>query len=244
MNARAAFISTVVVMLLCWGAGAALGQDEQPADEEAKAAEDQSGSDELKIGVVNLGKIQQEYGELQAREKDLQAWAGERGGYLARVLDFLFLSDENFQEVVALLRKVAPTEQEKKRVEELRAVSDEKERRFLDLRSKLERTAQEEDEYNGLRETYKTREAALAELNRQFNEELGGRRNEAVGALMTKVQEAIKAEAEAQELDYVFDAEIVFFGGTDITDAVIKRLNAGQAEGNDGQEGGGDQGGQ
>jgi Skp family chaperone for outer membrane proteins len=88
------------------------------------------------------------------------------------------------------------------------------------------------------------RQVRFADLDNQFKAEFAVKRAEAIDSLMAKVSEAITAEAKAQKLNIVFDADIVLFADTDITDAVIKRLNAGQAEADEGQEGGGDQGGQ
>jgi len=209
----------------------------------AALAEAPSGSNQLKIATVELGKIQREYAELQSREKDLTAWADEHGGYLQGLASFLFLSAENFQEVAPLLRKPQPTEAEKKRLEELRKVSQEKEKRYVELLAKTERTPQEEDDFNSLWETQEARKAARDELEKQFRAEFLGKQSEAVRTLMAKVRQAINAEASAQNFDYVFDADIVLFGGTDITDEVLNRLNAGQEEVGEEEEGGGDQGG-
>ncbi len=243
-NARAALIFPLVAMLLCWPMATALAQEQEAADDEAKPAEAQSGSNGLKIGVVNLNKIQQQYGELQARQDDLQAWADQRAARLGELPNFLFLSAENFEEIAAILVKPNLSEEDKKRLEELRGVSQEKEKRFLALQSNPQRTPQEGDEYNSLLESSNMREVRLADLDNQFKVEFAVKRGEAIDSLMAKVSEAITAEAKAQKLNIVFDADVVLFADTDITDAVIKRLNAGQAEADDGQEGGGDQGGQ
>ena len=56
---------------------------------------------------------------------------------------------------------------------------------------------------------------------------------------MGNVKDAIKAEAEAQGFDMVIDVDAVFFGGTDITEPVLARLNAGQPAAEGGDEAGG-----
>ena len=226
---RAMTIALLVAGLLSWVLPVALAQDDgggEKATEETPTTEAPAAAAQLAIAIVDLTKVQVEYLELGSREKDLQAWADEQGGYLRELIGFLFLSAENFQEVVGILQKPQPTEAEGKRLEELRGVSDGKDKRFLDLRAKPQRTAQEEDEHNTLQETYKARQATLNELDRQFRGEFAAKQAEALGDLMGKVRAAITAEAEAQKFDYVLDADLVFFGGVDITESVLKRLNA------------------
>jgi Skp family chaperone for outer membrane proteins len=231
----------LAAMLLCWPT--AFGQEaEPPPVAETEEAAAGAGTGTIRVAKVNLTRIELEFGELRERQGDLQAWADERGGFIPRLTGFLFLSDENFQEAAAILQRAAPDEQARKRLEELRQVSEDKEKRWLDLRANTQRTPEEDDEFNTLRETYEARQRKLEELNRQFQEELRQKRLGEIGKLMGKVEEAITAEAEAQKFDYVFDAEVVFVGAVDITEEVLKRLNAGQ-EGGGEQDEGGDEGG-
>lgn len=231
----------LAAILLCWTAAVGQEAETAPATETEGAAGEESSS-AIRVAKVNLTKIEQEFGELRARQDDLQAWADERGGFIPRLTGFLFLSDENFQEAAAILQRAVPDEQAKKRLEELRKVSEDKEKRYLDLRANTQRKPEEDDEFNSLRETYEARQKKLEELNRQFQQELRQKRLEEIGMLMSKVEEAITAEAEAQKFDYVFDAEVLFVGGVDITEEVLKRLNAGQEGGGEPEEGG-DEGG-
>jgi hypothetical protein len=92
-------------------------------------------------------------------------------------------------------------------------------------------------------------------------EELGTRRQSALSGLMDTVQQAIEATAEEGGYEVVLDADMVFFGGEDITDAVLEHLNDeitgdqadgegadgeqadnGQADNGQGEQGGGEGG--
>jgi len=181
----------------------------------------------VRIATVDINKLQTGYVELQNKQAELEGWLNDQRKFFNLLTDYVFLSKDNFDEVMAILRKPTPTDQETARLTELRGVSDQKDKRYRDLEGKADRTPQEEDEYNSLQDIYKDRSKALDDMWKQTVAQLTARRDEAISALMVKVKDAIKAEAEAQGFTIVIDADAVFFGGTDITDQVLARLNAG-----------------
>jgi len=249
-RSRATIVSLLVAGLFCWAVPATVAQEnegaETPAEETATPAEQPAAADAQRpvFAVVDLDKIQQDYKELRTRQQDLENWLAGRRGYLDELANFTFVSSKDFESVAAILRKSAPlSEEDKKRVAELREISDAKDKRYRELLANPQRTPQEEEEYNSLYEIYEARQQELDELGAQFATELQGMRQKAIGMLMPKVKNAIEAEAKAQNFDYVFDAAIVFFGGVDITDSVVARLNAGQPAGEE-TEGGAQEGGQ
>lgn len=181
----------------------------------------------LKIALVSLPKIEANYGALRTQEETLgQWWQGQRSLH-DELANFIFLSSADFAEATALMQKPRPlSEADQARLAELRAVSDQKDARFVELRAKTDRTPAETDEFNTLQDIAQARQEDLSKVRDTMMAELGDRRQTALAGLMTKVNDAIKAEAEAGGYQLVLDAEVVFLGGTDITDAVIARLNA------------------
>ena len=195
-----------------------------------------------KIATVSIGRIQAQYGDLQTEQRQLEQWLAEKRKLFNLMRDYVFLSADNFSEASDLLKKQQRTQEEQTRLDELRNISDTKDKRFRDLEAKANRTPQEQDEYNSLQDIYRTRVKAIEDMWQQTLAELNQRRQQAVNGLMGKVTEAIRAEAEAQGFTIVFDADAVFFGGTDITEQVLARLNAGQpATGEGGDNAGGGQ---
>jgi len=234
-------VTVLLIILACWAGSPVLAQDAEAA---AQPAAEVAAPGPVTIAKVQLGKIQGEYLELRSAQGDLDKWLQAQRAYLDELVGFAFLSAEHFDEAAAILQKGAEaTDQEKKRLEELRGVSDAKDQRQRELLANAQRTPQEEDEFNSLREVYNARQKQLEDKGKRVVAELEGRRQRAVSGLMKKVQEAIQAEAQAQAFTYVLDADVVFFGGTDITDSVLSRLNAGQQPsqetGGGAQEGGG-----
>ncbi len=195
-----------------------------------------------KVAVVNINQIQAQYGELQAEQQQLEKWLAEQRRTTNMLLDFVFLSAEHFQEVVNLLKKDQRTPEEQQRLTELQGISLEKDKRFRALEANTNRTPQEQDEFNSLQDIYRARAKTVDEMWQGVLAQLNERRQTAVSGLMGKVRDAIKAEAEAQGLELVLDADAVLYGGVDITEAVLARLNAGQpaaAGGGGGGNGGG-----
>lgn len=197
----------------------------------------------LKVALVSLQKIETNYVALRAQESALEQWMQSRRSFHDEMANFVFLSSADFAEVKALMEKPRPlSEADQARLGELRAISDQKDARFVELRAKTDRTPAENDEFNSLQDILEARQQDLGRLREGIMTELGDRRQTALAGLMTTVNDAIKAEAEAGGYQLVLDAEVVFLGGTDITDAVIARLNAGS--GAAGGQGGGETGGE
>ncbi len=208
----------------------------------AAQAQEAAAPQGLRVAVVSLARIEREYTTLKAQEASLGQWLRERRSLHEELANYVFLSSEAFQEVVSIIQKPRPlSEQDQARLEELRAISDEKDRRYSELRAKADRTPAENEEFASLQEIY---EARLNDINQSWKQsmsELDDRRQTAVAGLMATVQEAIKAEAQAGGYNLVLDADAVFFGGDDITDAVIARLNNEAASGEQPSETGGAQ---
>lgn len=226
----------VLVMLAMLACGVAVAQDDaqEPAEEAPEP---------LKIGIVDFDVLSNEYQALAEREAQLRGWFNSRASFLERLRNYAFLTEENFKEVLELL-KVDPanrTEAQEKRREELQKLSEGKERRFLDLRSKTERTTEEDDEFNTLSETFEARRIDINELAKASETEYRSRRDTIRSELAEKVQGIIAAVSKEQGYDLVLDSSIVLSSGdriSDITDIILQKLNTSEAgEGENGGEG-------
>jgi outer membrane protein len=62
---------------------------------------------------------------------------------------------------------------------------------------------------------------------REFQEDLNGRRNEELQQVLDKANKAVKQVAEAEKYDLVIQEVVYFNAKQDITDKVLKILNAG-----------------
>lgn len=188
----------------------------------------QTAGNQQSIATVSLARLQSNFGELRAREENLSHWLEERRTRYNELANYVFLSQKDFEEAVEILERPRPhSEENRQRLEQLRAISDERDRRFADLMAKAERTPQEAAEFNTLQETYEARAERLQSMQQEIMQELSQRRDREIEGLMGRVQDAIVETAEALGYTIVLDADAVFLGGEDITDAVLQRLNFG-----------------
>ena len=150
--------------------------------------------------------------------------------YIERLKGYTFLSQKDFDEVAELL-KTPPakwTEAQRNREQELRRVSEQKEKLFLDLQVKTDRTAEESDQFNSLGETRDGRRVDIAKRAAGIESEYIGRRADVQGALVASVRDIIVEVAEEQDYDLVLDSATVFYFSsriTDLTQTIIERLN-------------------
>lgn len=190
-----------------------------------------------RIAVVSLARIQANYSELRTQEQDLTRWFESRRSYHEKLATFVFLPKKEFEEALELARRPQPlSETDERRLAELRYISDKNDERFVELRAKTNRTAEETAEFNALQDMYDASAATLGSLQKGTLDELQQRRQSALVGLMDTVQQAIRETAEANGYTLVLDTDAVFYGGDDITNLILERLNGGA--GQDGQTGG------
>ena len=181
-----------------------------------------------KIATVSLARVQAGYTQLHTQEIELGQWLQSRKSYHDQLTNFVFLPKKEFEESVELVRKEPPlAEADQTRLGELLRISDKNDARFAELQAKPDRTAEETAEFNALQDMYDASVGTLKSLQQSIVEELGTKRNTALAGLMDTVQQAVIDTAKDGGYDLVLDADMVFYGGEDITDAVIERLNAG-----------------
>lgn len=187
-----------------------------------------------KLAIVDMDAISQQYKELADQQTELQKWVTERRAFLNAMQDFMFVSSEEFQELGRLYQTPQGqwTDEQKKREGELRKIAEGNERKFLDLQAAPSRTAEEQNTFSTLRDTYQARERDLTAISRAFDDELRVRRGEAQDKLSGNVRGVIEKIGQEQGLTAVFDKAITFYFSAevkDITEDVLKALNAGGA---------------
>ena len=156
----------------------------------------------LKVAVVDIDLVSGQYKELTDRQAELAAWVNDKKSFLNVMQDFMFVSNDEFQEAVRIYQvpKTQWSEEQKKREVDLRKVSGDNEKKFLDLQAKPARSAEEQNQFNTLRDTFQARDRNLKEISRTFDEQLRGRREEVQGKLVTNVRAVIETLAKDTRL--------------------------------------------
>ena len=180
-------------------------------------------------GVVDMARVAIEYRGMRELERQFQDFQREQDETLDGRYKTRALYDDERQEFFDLSDMGAPTEERDKRLAELAGLSDKRENRLLELRQNKERTPGEEEEFRQLTALYDQRMGELAALQASLQQEREVKRAEFNSVLTESVNSAVKAVAEEKGLPIVVRREIVLYGGTDITEDVLTRLNADEA---------------
>lgn len=181
----------------------------------------------IKVALVDMGRVNTEYAQLAQKRAELQQWFEQQQRYLEELeTRYIYLSEQHFNDILEILRMPRPLSQAAAtRRDELRAINDEKEARHLELQAKVERTAKEQDEFNQLQETVEQRFRQISAIRDNLQAQLQQRQADAQAEVIDAMESAIEAAATAGGYHLVLNRMFVLYGGEDITDAVLQRLN-------------------
>ena len=217
----AAILMTVMgSLLLVWSALPALtAQPAAPASGVQLAGQ-------FAVGIVDLGRLNTGYRGIQQLNEDFQGFQKEQESKLQERMKTRMLSDDEQREYTELSTVSAPTDANRTRQEALAKLSDEREQHLGELEKKQARTPAEQKDYDELNKTYSARLSELTKLQSDLQQAALAKRDELMKVIDDSVNGAIRAVAEQRKLTVVLAREAVRFGGTDITDEVLTRLNA------------------
>jgi Skp family chaperone for outer membrane proteins len=177
-------------------------------------------------GVVDMERIRAEYRQMQELNQEFQQFQWEQDRQLQERHKTRMLTDEERQEYEDLSAMAAPTETRAQRLKELEASAQEREKRLFELREKEERTEEEAVELEELDPLYERRMRELAALQAELHASRRAKLEELSTLLQDNLENAVKQVAEERELALVLARDSVLYGATDITDAVLEKLNA------------------
>ena len=178
------------------------------------------------VGVVDMGRIATEYGEMQRLNEEYRVFVYEQEEQLQRHHAARMLKDDERNEYLDSIAMGAPTDGVKARLKELEDLSASREERLLELGKKQECTEEEQAELAELEALYNQRMDDLARLQAEMQAGRMAKHDEFAQALTDHVDAAVKSVAEAQKLTLVVRKESVLHGGLDITDAILEELNS------------------
>jgi outer membrane protein len=146
------------------------------------------------------------------------------GGAAAAEFKIGFVSTER------VFRDAAPAVRAQKKIEQEFAKRDQEMQKTADQLRKLQDTL-EKNSVTMSETERRTKEREFADLSkdfqrkqREFREDLNQRRNEELAAVLERANRAIKAIAESEKYDIIFQEAVYANPRIDITDKVIKAL--------------------
>lgn len=177
-------------------------------------------------GIVDMERVRAEYRQMQELNEEFQQFQWEQDRQLQERHKTRMLTDGERQEYEDLSAMGAPTETRTQRLKELEGASQAREERLFELRQKEERTEEETAELQDLDPLYERRMRELAALQAELHASRRAKLEELSKLLQDNLENAVKEVAEEKELALVLARDSVLYGGTDITDAVLEKLNA------------------
>jgi Skp family chaperone for outer membrane proteins len=185
----------------------------------------------VKVAVVDLARVSNEYARLAEMRTEIQGWYQQQQKYLEELANgYSFLTEEHFKEVLDILSKPRPLAQPlAKRRDELQKLNEEKEARFLELQAKVDRTDKERDEFNQLQEINQARNGDIDKVAEDLRNQFMDKKTKAETDLTDAITQAVKDVATGAGYVLVLNKMGVMYGGDDITDVVIHKLNGSTA---------------
>ena len=191
------------------------------------------------VGLVDYGKASTESNLYKSYDQQIQRYHSELAAEFAEFQSTSYLTSAELSELNALKAKTAQTEAEKTRVAELEGLTKKRNQRLLELQQKTNPTEAEAAELTDLTRTDRAAADQLQKKDSELAAKFSQRNAEYATDVAAKVKEAVAAVAKDKQLDLVFAKEltmpdrqgnaltlpIVLYGGTDITDDVLAKLN-------------------
>ena len=188
-------------------------------------------ADKLPIGKLDGERVFREYKLYQKLKEELLALGRKLlGEYDERKRKHPLLLDDEWNQLLSLRKKgAAMTPTERQQYDKLSRLSEERDRELAELEGQAKLDDKQQARW---RELVAIRTQAAQMLQDQWEriqKEGEERSREIESRLALEIRAAVKKVAEAKGLALVLNADVVVYGGEDITDAALEILNASPA---------------
>jgi len=180
---------------------------------------------ELKIGVVDAPKIDDNAPRIKQYKEELDAF----GNLLKKKLDIRsqnqMLDENEIKELIDLSTKEKPTDADNARIKALVELDRSKYDELQKLQEAKDPNEQQKARLNELMDLQKRSKEMFNALSKDYDTQYQNKAMELQGKIDTEVRAAVAKVAEAKGLSLVLDKAVVIYGGIDITDDVVLRLD-------------------
>jgi outer membrane protein len=175
-----------------------------------------------------MQRVVNEYQQLAKENEDFRRFVRSLDEDLKARYAMRFLPPEEQEEYAKLVKKGASaTPEEQKRMRELEEKGKQLERRVEELRQKSNPTDAEKQELNQLQQRELETQGRLEQLRKEYERQIQERNRMLSDRLDQNIRNAISFIAGQKGLKMVLDQSMVLFGGIDITNEVLAKLNEG-----------------
>ena len=178
------------------------------------------------VGVVDIARVGQEYKTLLEKNSQLETLATSLTSEVQARQAYPFVTEEEIQQLLGVLKLETRTPEQEAQLKKLTDESQKREAELLQLESKQDPSDQEKSRRNELRQIKQAAAEHLDQVRNAYSAQLDAQRQKIEGEVVEAVRKAITEVAGEKGLPLVFDKDAILFGGTDITDPVLTKLNA------------------
>lgn len=205
-------ITAVWVMSLLVGAllvPAALAQEPEP-----------------RFGVVDMAKVLEGYKDFKDSDQQYKTFLAERQQQLDEGMAVRLLSEEELKEYQNLKAVAAPADDQKQRLEQLRAVAETRENELNSLSRLTSPSEEEKKRLSDLKTLADKSSAEIEQLQKRLSDEINARNKELSEKLNQKIESALAAVAKDKRVEFILAKDAVLYGGRDLTNDILTKLNA------------------
>jgi len=179
----------------------------------------------VRMGVVDIAKVLDEYREFQESDAEYKQFLRERQQQLQERMSVRLLLEEELREYRNLKALAAPTEEQKRKIEQLRAVAEARHNELDALLRVAGPTDEQKQRLGELQALADKADQEIIELQKRLSEEINQRNKELSERLNQKIEAALAAVAREKRLDFILAKDSVLYGGRDVTEDVLAKLN-------------------
>lgn len=178
------------------------------------------------IGVVDVKKAFDEYKETKTSNAEVDRLvAGFRTELDVRSKNKL-LNDAELTELITLKKKDKLTDADQARIDALEKEQKKRDEELNTISNTSSPTDQQKARLKELRDLGNKNDASVRTLAEDYSGQVDKRKDELSNKITEDMKQAIAKVAQARGMATVVDKIAVLYGGVDITDEVIKALNA------------------
>lgn len=177
------------------------------------------------IGTVDVPAVFQGYQKTELSNSTLESLRAQLVKELQTLSETRLLDENQSKELIELVRKPNPTDSDKQRIAALQDAEKALDKELKDLQAKKEPTEQEKARQNELQARIAKSDDNIASIKDQSEQQFEAKKEELSGQIRDDIIKAIEDVAKSKGMALVVDKMAVLYGGDDITEAVLEKLN-------------------
>ncbi len=197
-------------------------------------AADQPAAPPSNVGVIDMEKVAEEAGPVKDAYGTLNTIQSALSQNLQEIDSYPYLASGEMKELSSILEAKEQTPAQKARYTELKTTARDREKEYQRLTQVKDPKPEEKTRLQELTKMRNDRDPVMDEIKQGYSKKLNDRAGEILPKLSKQVEEVIQGIAKDKQLTVVLTKrvttpmgkeDVVLFGGTDITEELIKPLN-------------------